>query len=270
MYSIIGGDGKEYGPVSANQIREWMASGRANLSTKVKLVGTDTWRAIAEVPEISGSASAPEIVPAAAATPATAGTLAELDIMSCYGRSWDLLKANFWPLVGVNFLIFVISGLLLGADRHGTFFLGGIFGKVFAGGLFYYFLLKIRGQPATLGDAFAGFTRAFLNLLVIGLLVPLFVAVGFVCIIIPGVYLLVAYSLATPLAVDKRIGFWDAMETSRQVVTRNWWRMFGLLLLGIPIMILGMLALGVGIFVAAPVCVGAVAYAYEDLFNSGK
>jgi hypothetical protein len=269
MYSIIGGDGKEYGPVSADQIREWMASGRANLATKVKLVGSDTWKAIAEVPEIAGSAPAAGVIPVPVAA-AAAGGRADLDIMSCYGRSWDLLKANFWPLVGVNFLICVISSLLLGADRHGTFFLGGIFGKVFAGGLFYYFLLKIRGQPAAIGDAFAGFTRAFLNLLVIGLLVPLIVAVGFVCLIIPGIYLLVAYSLSTPLTVDKRLGFWEAMETSRQVVTRNWWRMFGLLLLGIPIMILGGLALGVGIFVAIPVCVGALAYAYEDLCNSGK
>ena len=268
MYSIIGGDGKEYGPVSADQVRSWMASGRANLATKVKLVGTDVWKSIADVPEITGSAPAAGVLPVAATAVPAGGV--ELDFMSCYARSWDLLKANFWPLVGVNFLICVISSLLLGGGRHGTYVLGGIFNKVFAGGLFYYFLLKIRGQPATLGDAFAGFSRAFLNLLLVGLLVSIFVAVGIVCLIIPGIYLLVAYSLSTLLAVDKGLGFWEAMETSRQVVTRNWWRMFALLLVGIPVLILGFLALGVGVFVALPVCVGAVAYAYEDLCNSRK
>lgn len=268
MYSIIGGDGKEYGPVTADQIRAWMASGRANLSTKVKLVGTDTWKAIAEVPEITGQASAAGVPPVVAVQ--GADRQVDFDIMSCYSRSWALLKANFWPLVGVNFLICVLSSLLVSTNRHGLYFLGGIFSKVLAGGLFYYFLLKIRGQPATIGDAFAGFTRAFLNLLVIGLLVTLLVAVGMVCLIFPGIYLAVAYALVTPLAVDKRLGFWEAMETSRQVVTRHWWKVFALLLLFVPILILGALALGVGIFVALPVCVGAVAYAYEDLFNSGK
>jgi uncharacterized protein DUF4339 len=268
MYSIIGGDGKEYGPVSADQIRAWMASGRANLATKVRLVGTDAWKTIAETPEITGAAAPDGVVPVAAG--AVAGSGVDLDIMSCYGRSWDLLKANFWPLVGVNFLICLISSVLVGADRHGTHVLGIILNKVLAGGLFYYFLLKIRGQPAVIGDAFAGFTRAFLNLLLVGLLVAIFVAVGFVCLIIPGIYLLVAYSLSTQLAVDRRLGFWEAMETSRQVVTQHWWRMFGLLLLGIPIMILGMLALGVGVFVAIPICIGAVAYAYEDLCNPQK
>ena len=33
MYTIIGGDGKEYGPVTAEQIRSWIAAGRANLET---------------------------------------------------------------------------------------------------------------------------------------------------------------------------------------------------------------------------------------------
>jgi uncharacterized membrane protein len=57
---------------------------------------------------------------------------------------------------------------------------------------------------------------------------------------------------------------------SRKVVTRNWWRVFGLLLLAIPVFILGALALGIGIFVAIPLVFGAIAYAYEDLCGSAR
>jgi uncharacterized membrane protein len=262
MFSIIGGDGKEYGPVTADQVKAWMAAGRANLATKVKLVGTDQWKPIAEVPEITGSAAAGGI-----AAPIALDRFADLDLMSCYARSWDLLKANFWPLVGVNLLIAFIFGALAGVERHGLYFIGGIFNAVTAAGLFYYFLLKIRGRPATIGDAFAGFTRAFLNLVALGVVVSVFLTVGFLCLIIPGIYLFVAYFPAKILAVDKGLGFWEAMETSRRVVTRNWWQVFGLLLMAIPVMIAGALCLGVGIFVASPVVVGALAYAYEDLFN---
>jgi uncharacterized membrane protein len=93
------------------------------------------------------------------------------------------------------------------------------------------------------------------------------VTIGVFCLIIPGIYLGVAYAFAHILAVDKGLEFWTALETSRKVITRNWWPMFGLLLLAIPVYILGALALGVGLLVAIPVVLGAIAYAYEDLCN---
>ena len=70
--------------------------------------------------------------------------------------------------------------------------------------------------------------------------------------------------------MDKRLGFWEAMETSRKVVTRQWWRVFGLMLLAIPFLILGAVAFGVGIFVTIPLVLGAFTYAYEDLCNPAK
>lgn len=36
MFTILGGDGKEYGPVSLDQLREWMAQNRANLDTQAR------------------------------------------------------------------------------------------------------------------------------------------------------------------------------------------------------------------------------------------
>jgi uncharacterized membrane protein len=269
MFTIIGGDGKEYGPVSVDQIRAWMAGGRANLATKVKPVGTDEWKTIAQVPEITGTPAAAAAAPGVSA-PLRADRVVVLDIVSCYERSWTLLKANFWPLVGVSFLVAIALGVLMGAEKHGLYFLGMIFNKVLAAGLYYYFLLKIRGRPANVGDAFAGFTKAFFPLVVIGILFSVFVTVGVFCLILPGIYLAVAYTFSSILAVDKGLGFWESMETSRKVITRNWWRVFGLLLLAIPVFILGALALGIGIFVAIPLVFGAIAYAYEDLCGSAR
>ena len=84
---------------------------------------------------------------------------------------------------------------------------------------------------------------------------------------LPGIYLAVSYVFTQVLIVDKKLGFWEAMETSRKVITRQWWRVFGLILLGIPFFILGVAAVGVGVFVALPLVTGAFAYAYEDLCN---
>jgi hypothetical protein len=41
MYKIIGADGKEYGPITADQLRAWIVEGRANAQTKVLMEGTD-------------------------------------------------------------------------------------------------------------------------------------------------------------------------------------------------------------------------------------
>jgi uncharacterized membrane protein len=102
---------------------------------------------------------------------------------------------------------------------------------------------------------------------VASLVISLFIFVGLFCLVLPGIYLAVAYPFAYILAVDKGLGFWESMETSRKVITAQWWRVFGLLLLGIPFILLGFAALGIGIFIALPLVTGAFAYAYEDLCN---
>jgi uncharacterized RDD family membrane protein YckC len=53
MFTIIGGDGREYGPATVQQIRIWLAEGRANLETKAKAAGTDEWRRLRDFLEFS-------------------------------------------------------------------------------------------------------------------------------------------------------------------------------------------------------------------------
>jgi hypothetical protein len=54
MYKIIGADQKEYGPVSADQLRQWIAEGRVNGQTKVQAADATEWKAMADVPEFAG------------------------------------------------------------------------------------------------------------------------------------------------------------------------------------------------------------------------
>lgn len=62
MYKIIGADGKEYGPITAEQLRQWIAEGRANRQTKVLPPDATEWKTVAEVPEL---ATAPSMAPLA-------------------------------------------------------------------------------------------------------------------------------------------------------------------------------------------------------------
>jgi hypothetical protein len=261
MYTIQGGDGKEYGPVTAAQVRSWIAAGRANLQTRAKAEGSDEWKTLADFPEVTA--------PATAAGLPLAVRAGKLDIISCYERSWELLKSNFWPLVGTSLIISLLLGVVVGIQTAAPYLqiISPLFAGPLVGGWYYYVLRTIRGEKASIGDLFSGFTKAYGNLVAVGFLVSTFIVVGLFILVLPGIYLAIAYSFAYILATDKRLSFWDSMETSRRTITRQWWRVLGLILLGIPFVLLGLAALGVGILVAIPLIIGAQAYAYEDLCN---
>jgi hypothetical protein len=59
-YKIIGEDGKEYGPVSAGQLRQWIAEGRVEIRTPVFVDGAKEWSFAGLLPEFA-SQLAPQI-----------------------------------------------------------------------------------------------------------------------------------------------------------------------------------------------------------------
>src|SRR5580658_8064507 len=69
MYKIIGADQKEYGPITADQLRQWISEGRVNGNTKVRPEGTEGWKSVSELPEFA--AALPVGAPSAPAIPAT-------------------------------------------------------------------------------------------------------------------------------------------------------------------------------------------------------
>lgn len=67
MYKIIGADQKEYGPITADQLRQWISEGRINAHTKVQIEGTVGWKSVLELPELAAAlpvAAPPSMTPA--------------------------------------------------------------------------------------------------------------------------------------------------------------------------------------------------------------
>ena len=54
MYKIIGADGQQYGPVSAEQLRRWIAENRLNAQTLIQPEGAPDWKALNNFPEFAG------------------------------------------------------------------------------------------------------------------------------------------------------------------------------------------------------------------------
>jgi hypothetical protein len=54
MYRIIGGDQKEYGPVSAEEVRRWIVEGRLYANNLVRVEGATEWKPLSSFPEFAG------------------------------------------------------------------------------------------------------------------------------------------------------------------------------------------------------------------------
>lgn len=185
-YFIIGGDDKEYGPVSDADVRQWIAEGRLGRESRAKAESDAEFRALAQFPEFA-AALKPGVAPAAAAPTRSATDFRErdyeLDIGGCISRGWELVKANFAVLF-VSFLIVMVIQLMCGGALSLTtatvgknmfqwpialrigfdFFFKIAFPLVMGplmGGLLLVYLKTIRKEPTNMGETFAGFQFAY-------------------------------------------------------------------------------------------------------------
>jgi TM2 domain-containing membrane protein YozV len=103
MYKMIGADGQQYGPVSADQLRRWITEGRVGAETLVQVEGSQDWKALKLVPEFTGVVRPPPLVPGAGGMPPINPAVA--------GRASNKLAAG-------------ICGILLGGFGIHKFILG--------------------------------------------------------------------------------------------------------------------------------------------------
>jgi uncharacterized membrane protein len=183
-YKVIGGDLKQYGPVSAEDLRKWIADGRLNAMSLVQVHGDIEWKQLSTLPEFADAFTGK---PATLSPPLPMEFPTdwlerdyELDIGDCISRSWKLVKSNFGLLFVGSFIYMLIEGAIGGCGRIP--FIGPLFSIVnlliagpLMGGVFYIFIQAIRGQPAMVGDVFAGFRLAFAQLF-LGYLIPALLA----------------------------------------------------------------------------------------------
>jgi hypothetical protein len=287
MFTIIGGDGKEYGPVPASQINAWTSNGRANLQTKAKKHGEDeTWKTLGDFPEFSPSAVMPPPplanVTATLSVPVGPRALAndllarapKLAIGDCLSRGWDLWMNHFGRLLLAYLILIPISVAMAFVQVGSLPIVTMLFGGVFTAGMYRYTLKLLHGEPATVTDLFAGFSEAPRALILAGIAIAFFImtfalltAAGFLFCIVPALYFGIAWTFTYPLILEKKLAFVPAMEVSRRVITRNWWRMLMLMVAAALLSLIGITALFVGIILTLPISLCVLACAYDSLCN---
>jgi len=99
------------------------------------------------------------------------------------------------------------------------------------------------------------------------LLVYLFVFLGFLALLLPGIYLSIAYMFVLPLMAQRGLGIREAMETSRKAVTRRWFTIFFTMFAMGGLTLLSMIPLGLGLIWTLPM--GYIVYGvlYTRIFG---
>ena len=229
-----------------------------------------------------------------------------INAQDCVANAWNLVTKKFWMYVGVCIIVIILIGLLpfanvflFGPVMGGFFYLvlrdmrgePVEFGMMFKGfgkflplmvagvvqsipGIIYQTIqfvsdvARIAGTTSDGGGARdffqsdAGAAAAGGVTLLTGIVV-----IGFGLL---GIAWNLAFSFAIPLIVEHGLGVGDALKTSINAAVENIGGLLLLLLIECGVIILGMLAFCLGVFVAVPVIYAANVFAYRMVFPLGR
>jgi hypothetical protein len=217
---------------------------------------------------------------------AIAGNI-EVRMLETFGEAWRGLKGFKLKCLIATLLWFVIymiaafismpilMGLMaLGADEATATIISGViqFLAVTATmpmmvGITIMGIRHTQGKSVSPGLIFNYFHRVP-GALLWYILMSVLIVIGFLLLVLPGIYLSFAYMFSLPLMIEKDIGAWQALEISRKAVTRLWFRATGFLLLIGLLVTLGMLLLVVPLIWILPWVSLAFAILYFKLFGA--
>ena len=222
------------------------------------------------------------------------GSLAKAEIGDCDARishiiatAWQNVAGNK-GLVWAAFALYVLAVIMMATMLHLLFGSAaddmasdGLIGIItsqlvqtlimlpISVGLILVCVKVVSGVEVSALSVFNYFPKT-LNLALTYLLMVLMIMLGLMLLVIPGIYLIVAYSLALVLVVDKDLGPWEALETSRKAINKCWFSVLGLwLLLGL-VLAVAMIPLGIGLIWALPLTMLSFGVLYRNLFDLSK
>jgi hypothetical protein len=100
------------------------------------------------------------------------------------------------------------------------------------------------GERAGIGDSLRYGASRFLPLIVCYIVCSILLILGFIALIIPGIFLLVKLSMAFPALVCEKAGPIKSISRSWELTKGNWWRVFGTLIVVFILLFVISLALG--------------------------
>ncbi len=185
----------------------------------------------------------------------------EINIGKWINEGWDFVMAHFAEFLILSLLYSII--IILASS---TILIKFLFAGPLKVGIFFIIFNRMRGKSFNIGDIVTGFNY-FIPAVLADILITVFAAFGYFFLIIPGIIISAVYMFTFPLILEKKMDFWQAMETSRKVVSKNLFELSVFMLVLHVFLLIGVILLFVGVLVAVPIVFAAIAAAYRDIFG---
>jgi hypothetical protein len=162
----------------------------------------------------------------------------KLDVGQVLSRTFAMYRDQFALLIGAALILFVPVGLINGLFySEGGFLLSLLAGALSIVATFWYQGMVVEAardildgrRDQTIGGLFSSASPVLAPLIGAGILAGIGIAIGFVLLIIPGLFLLTIWSVLVPVIVLERTGVFDSFGRSRELVKGNGWQVFGVL-----------------------------------------
>ena len=189
---------------------------------------------------------------------------------------WQRTKDNIGFFIVYLVLLFAIefffSFFIEIFDEAGFFSLSVIFnlGSFIVSIVSSIFAVKIGlrlydNQKIGSYDFLAFNLSTFFKFLLAYILYTIMIIIGFVLLVVPGLYLALKYQFFQFLIIERNMDPIKAFKESGKITDGSKWNLFFLALIFLVIVGIGALALLVGLFVAIPIIIVAWAYVYKKL-----
>ncbi len=122
-------------------------------------------------------------------------------------------------------------------------------------------LAGARGENILATDIFSR-GQLFVKYIVLSILIGLVTFVGFILLIVPGIYLTLALSVATYILVDRNVKCIEAFTESMKLTEGHLWHILGLMIAILFLNVLGVLLVGLGLLVTIPMSILSMAHLY--------
>ena len=163
---------------------------------------------------------------------------AKLDTGRVFERIFSFYGSQFTLLIPAALLLFIpialLNGLLLSS---GGLLLGLLSGALSLIATFWYQGMVVEAtrdildgrRDQTIGSLFSSAAPFIAPLIAVGILAGIGIAIGFVLLIIPGLFLLTIWAVIVPVIVVERAGVFDSFGRSHQLVKGSGWQVFGVI-----------------------------------------
>ncbi len=189
---------------------------------------------------------------------------------------WNIMKANIWFFVGVLVVAWALAGVphiiasILQKESSGLAFffrvIGWVADIIISIGLISIALKFLDNQEPKFEDLFS-FRPYFWKYLGASILTGLIVWVGFVLLIVPGIYWALKFQFFGYFVVEQGRDPVESMRMSSRITQTVKWKLLGFGVVLAIINVVGAICLFVGLFVTIPVTLLAYASVYRRLLR---